>query len=66
MLPFDKCPVCAGQVVEKEVTEVISGGKNKATLKLSAYVCCRCSERFYSLNTVRHIEKIKAELKRNG
>ncbi|AFZ27320.1 YgiT-type zinc finger domain protein [Cylindrospermum stagnale PCC 7417] len=62
MLPFDECPVCAGQIVEQEVTEIISSGKKKAALKLSAYVCCRCSERFYSLKSIQHIEKIRAEL----
>jgi YgiT-type zinc finger domain-containing protein len=62
VLPFNKCPVCAGQIVEKEVTEIISCGGNEAALKLRAYVCCKCSEHFYSLTTVKHIEKIRAEL----
>ncbi|WP_442935948.1 YgiT-type zinc finger protein [Nostoc sp.] len=62
MLPFDECPVCAGLIAEKEVTEIITCGKKKAALKLSAYVCCTCSERFYSFKSIKHLEKIRAEL----
>ena len=64
MIPIDKCPVCGGKVVEKEVTEVVRGGGNTATLKVDALVCQRCGERFYSQETVRKFEVIKAKLER--
>jgi YgiT-type zinc finger domain-containing protein len=51
MLPFDKCPVCGGDVVEKEVEKLLKGGTNTATLTVKAEICLRCGERFYSQET---------------
>jgi YgiT-type zinc finger domain-containing protein len=62
VLPFDECPVCAGRIVEKEVTKIISCGNKKVTVKLPASVCCKCSEKFYSLKSMQQLEKIRAEL----
>jgi YgiT-type zinc finger domain-containing protein len=64
LLPFEKCPVCAGQIVEKEVNEKIKGGGKAVTLKVRAYVCSECSERLYSLDIVKKFERIKAQLER--
>jgi YgiT-type zinc finger domain-containing protein len=44
-LPFEKCPVCGGDLVEKEVEKVLRGGGNTAILKVCAEVCLRCEER---------------------
>ena len=63
MLLISKCPVCNGKVEEKEVTEIIKGGNNTATLTIDALVCCRCGERFYSLETIKKLEEITAKLK---
>lgn len=64
MMPIERCPVCGGNVVEKEVVEVLRGGDNTAILTVNAIVCQRCGERFYSLNTVRKFEDIKNKLER--
>ncbi len=42
MVPFEKCPVCGGDLIEKEVEKVLRGGVNTAVLKVCAEVCLRC------------------------
>jgi YgiT-type zinc finger domain-containing protein len=64
MKPFEKCPVCGGELVEKEVEKLLRGGAYTAVLKVRAEVCLRCGERLYSQETVRRFEEIKAKLKR--
>ena len=64
MKPFEKCPVCGGELVEKEVEKLLRGGGHTAVLKVRAEVCLRCGERLYSQETVRRFEEIKAKLKR--
>jgi YgiT-type zinc finger domain-containing protein len=62
MLPFSKCPVCGGEVVEKEVEKLLRGGVNVAVVKVRAEVCLRCGERMYSKETVRRFEQIRSRL----
>ena len=64
MMPFDKCPVCGGNMVEKNVEKVLRGGVNTAVVSICAEVCLRCGERLYSQDTVRKFEQIKAKLER--
>lgn len=59
-----KCPRCGGQVIEKEVKEVLSAGINTAFLKFKAEVCLNCGERLYTPETVRRFEEIEAKLER--
>jgi len=59
-----KCPICSGQVIEKEVTEVLSGGINTAFIRVKAGVCLHCGERLYTPETVRRFEEIEAKLER--
>lgn len=61
---FEKCPVCGGDMVEKEVTEVVRGGGHTATVKVNATVCQRGGERYFPLETVRLFEKIQTKLER--
>jgi YgiT-type zinc finger domain-containing protein len=63
-MPFEKCPVCGGDLVEKEVEKVLRGGVNTAVLKVCAEVCLHCGERLYSQETVRKFEQIRAKLER--
>ena len=63
-MPFERCPVCGGNLVEKEVEKVLRGGVNTAVLKVSAELCLRCGERLYSQDTVRRFERIRAKLER--
>lgn len=59
-----KCPTCGGEVIEKEVTEVLSGGVNTAFVTVKVGVCLRCGERLYTPDTVGKFEEIEAKLQR--
>ncbi|MEW6326367.1 MAG: YgiT-type zinc finger protein [Thermodesulfobacteriota bacterium] len=65
MMPFNKCPVCGGEMVEKEVEKLLRGGLHTAVLKVRAEVCLHCGERLYSQETVRRFEQIRDKLKRH-
>ena len=64
MLPFSECPVCGGEVVEKDVERLLRGGVHVAVVTVRAEVCLRCGERLYSKETIRHFEHIRAKLAR--
>ncbi len=62
--PFDKCPVCGGELEEKEVEKLLKGGVNTAIIKVKADVCLHCGERLYSQETVKRFEEIRRKLER--
>lgn len=62
MKPFDKCPVCGGELIEKEVEKLLKGGVDTAVLKVIAEVCLQCGERLYPEETVRRFEQIRQKL----
>jgi YgiT-type zinc finger domain-containing protein len=64
MIPFKKCPVCNGEVVEKEVEKLLRGGNNTAFVKVKAEVCLHCGERFYSKATINEFQEIRLKLER--
>lgn len=64
MMPFEKCPVCGGELVEKEVEKLLRGGVHTAVLKVRAEVCLRCGEHLYPQETVRWFEEIRVKLER--
>lgn len=64
MTPFPKCPVCGGDMVEKEVEKLLRGGIHTATIKVQAEVCLQCGERLYPQETVRQFEQIRGKLER--
>jgi YgiT-type zinc finger domain-containing protein len=43
-MAFEQCPVCGGNLVEKEVEKILRGGANTAAVKVCAQVCLRCGE----------------------
>jgi YgiT-type zinc finger domain-containing protein len=61
---FDKCPICGGELIEKEVEKILRGGNDMAVISVQAEVCLHCGERLYSQETVRCFEKIRDKLKR--
>jgi len=61
---FDKCPMCGGEVVEKEVEEVLRGGANTAVLTVQAEVCLHCGERLYRPEDIERFEQIREKLGR--
>ncbi len=64
MTPFDKCPVCGGEIVEKEVEKILRGGNFTEIVKAQAEVCLRCGERLYAPDVVKQFEKIRSKLKK--
>jgi len=64
MKPFEVCPVCGGELVDKEVEKLLRGGVHVAVVTVHAEVCLRCGERLYPQETVRRFEAIRAKLER--
>ena len=64
MKPFEKCPICGGELAEKDVEKLLRGGTHTAVAKVRADVCLHCGERLYSQETVRKFEEIRAKLRR--
>lgn len=65
MMPFGKCTVCGGELVEKDVEKIVRGGIHTAILKVHAEVCLHCGERLYPEETVRKFEHIRTQLERH-
>ena len=66
MTPLDKCPVCGGKIVEKEVEKILRGGNLAEIVKVQAEVCLRCGERLYAPDVVKRFEKIRSKLKKEA
>jgi len=66
MTPFEKCPVCGGEVIERQVQKLLRGGRHTASITVSAEVCLHCGERFYSPDVVKKFEEIRTKLERHG
>ena len=45
---INHCPVCGGELEEKEVEKLLHGGVHTAILKVRAEVCLHCGESLYS------------------
>ena len=64
MKPFEKCPVCGGEVVERQVQKLLRGGRHTASITVPAEVCLHCGERLYSPDVVKKFEEIRTKLER--
>ena len=64
MMPFSKCPICGGELIEKTVEKLLRGGIHTAALTVRAEVCLDCGERLYAQETVRRFEQIRAKLEK--
>ncbi len=64
MMPFTQCPVCGGELVEKQVEKLLRGGCHTAVICIPAEVCLHCGERLYSQDVVRRFEQIRTKLQR--
>ena len=62
MMPFSKCPVCGGEMIEKEVEKLLRGGAHIAAVKVQAEVCLSCGERLYAKDVVSRFDQIRAKL----
>ncbi|MBI4552883.1 MAG: YgiT-type zinc finger protein [Candidatus Latescibacteria bacterium] len=64
MMPFKQCPLCGGEMVEKQVEKLLHGGKHTAVIRVMADVCLRCGERLYSRAAINRFEEIRRKLQR--
>ncbi|MGH7232197.1 MAG: YgiT-type zinc finger protein [Nitrospiraceae bacterium] len=64
MMPFEKCPVCERELVEKEVEKLLRGGIHTAAIRVHSEVCLHCGERLYSQETVKRFQEIRFKLER--
>lgn len=64
MIPFEKCPVCGGELETKPVEKLLRGGGNTVALRVTAEVCRQCGERLYAEDVVRSFEEIRIKLQK--
>jgi YgiT-type zinc finger domain-containing protein len=64
MFPFPTCPVCGGEVIEKEVEEILRGGDNAAIVRVKAEICLHCGGRLFDPETIERFEQIVEKLVR--
>jgi len=64
MIGFDSCPICGGELEQKEVDKLVRGGVHSAVLRVSAQVCLSCGERLYPLDVVGQFEEVRRRLER--
>lgn len=60
--PFEQCPVCGGELEEKDVEKILQGGTDTAVVKVHAEVCLHCGERLYTEKDIRRFEEIRIKL----
>ncbi len=61
----NKCAICGGRQIEKNVEKLLRGGMNFAAVTVPAEVCLHCGERFYSAEVIMLFEKIESNLEKN-
>ncbi len=64
MNPFEKCPVCGGDLENKLVEKLLRGGTNTVSMKVAAEVCTHCGERLYAEDVVKSFEEIRGKLRK--
>ena len=60
--PFDKCPICNGEMASKIIEKLLRGGNNTATLLVQAEICLSCGEKLFSEETVKRFQYIREQL----
>ena len=63
-MPFSRCPVCGGEMIEKKVEKLLRGGVNLAAVTAQAEVCLHCGERLYSKDIIDRFQQIRNKLAR--
>jgi len=64
MKPFEKCPICSGELEDKQVEKLLRDGGNTVSMKVKAEVCLHCGERLYAEDVVKSFEEIRCMLKK--
>lgn len=63
---FDKCPMCGGELIEKEVERILRGGSNTALVRVKAEVCLHCGERLYTPEDIARFDEIRKKLREDN
>ena len=63
MASFDRCPVCGGPIVEREVEKGLRGGVVRETVRMRTDVCLKCGERLYTPEAAQRLENTGSGLK---
>ncbi len=63
MASFDRCPVCGGPIVEREVEKGLRGGFVRETVRMRTDVCLKCGERLYTPEAAQRLENTGSGLK---
>lgn len=58
----EKCAVCGGRLIEKEVEKLLRGGRHMAAMKVKAEVCLHCGERFFKPDDIEWFERVEFKL----
>ena len=56
MASFDRCPVCGGPIVEREVEDGLRKGVVRETIRMRTDVCLKCGERLYTPEAAQRLE----------
>ncbi len=64
MKPFEKCPVCGGELENKQVEKLLRVEGNTVSMKVNAEVCLHCGERLYAEDVVKSFEEIRGKLRK--
>ena len=64
MKPFEKCPVCGGELENKQVEKLLRVEGNTVSMKVTAEVCLHCGERLYAEDVVKSFEEIRGKLRK--
>lgn len=64
MNPFEKCPLCGGELETRQAEKLLRGGGNTVSLQVAAEVCRHCGERLYAEDVVRSFAEIRAKLQK--
>ena len=64
MKPFEKCPVCGGELENKQVEKLLRVEGNTVSMKVTAEVCFHCGERLYAEDVVKSFEEIRGKLRK--
>ncbi len=64
MKPFEKCPICGGELKNKQVEKLLRVEGNTVSMKVTAEVCLHCGERLYTEDVVKSFEEIRSKLRK--
>ena len=65
MKKFEQCPICGGDLENKQVEKLLRGGENIVSIKVTAEVCLHCGEKIYTEDIIKLFESVRNKLKKH-